>query len=329
MYRDLEKENQSGLSLEVIGGNILTVVDLFCQNVLFDRRFTLEKFDAVKKRLRDFSGKLFLADVVEAFIGMIQDEIINLQSAGPIGQVIIFGDDAMATYPLVLRLKNEGFRVLCEGSPNSLATLCQRSLPDLLIIRSKAAPEEAISIVKNLVTLGLEFSKLPTILLAESQEVAKLAPLLDLGIEDVVPNDINHELLIGKIRKLRSQREQLLKSLEQPVGARGRLSDMNLIDLTQALAPGRRTVKITVAPSEGRGDNFSMFLSKGNIVFAELGDKKGPEAVYQAMTWTDGVWSVEPCEFDSLPAPNNNASNDAILMEGAYRLDEKMKAGKL
>ena len=60
MYQDLKVDQTGILPLEVLGSNIITIVDLFCQNIPFDHDFTLEKFDAIKKRLRDFSGKLFI-----------------------------------------------------------------------------------------------------------------------------------------------------------------------------------------------------------------------------------------------------------------------------
>ena len=104
---------------------------------------------------------------------------------------------------------------------------------------------------------------------------------------------------------------------------------MNLIDLVQALAPGRRMVKITVWHAKASADKLTIFLDKGIITFAQLGNKIGAEAIYDGMTWADGVWTVEPVMLENLPVPNNALSNDAILMEGAYRLDEKMRAGKL
>ncbi len=336
MYKDLKGEYAHNLPLEILGGNILTIVDLFCENIPFDQRLTLDKFDAVKKRLRDLSGKLFLSEVVEAFISMIQEEILNIQTIGNVGQIMLYTNDPQASYPLELRLKNEGFRNITENSLEAFAELYHRSRPDIIILSLRGEPEKIIDAIDELARLGLEYKKTPTFLLVDISKSSKLAPLFEKGIEDVISNDANYDLLIVKMRKIQAHLEEEARQSIDPksannevVGARGRLSDMNLIDLTQALAPGRRTVKITVINQDSSDDKLIIYLNKGSIVFAQLNDKKGPMAIYEGMAWSDGAWVVEPITPDNIPEPNNDLSNDAILMEGAYQLDERVRAGKL
>jgi DNA-binding response OmpR family regulator len=331
MYQDLKLDQSAVLPLEVLGSNIITIVDLFCQNIPLDRDFTLEKFDAIKKRLRDFSGKLFIGEVVEAFIGMIQEEILNLQTIGYMGQIALFANEARLAYPLTLRLKNEGFRVAWESAPDKYAEICRQNNPDLMIFIMTGEPDSVINTVNNIAQSGIDFTAHPTILLADSTAVARLASLFEKGIEDVMAAELNYELLIVKIRKMQSRLEERagrMISDDKITGARGRLADMNIIDLMQALSPGRRTVRISVSP-ENAGDKLVIYLNKGVISGAELGNLKGADAVYEGMTWTSGTWVVEPVNPESLPESNNTVSNDSILMEGAYRLDEKMRAGKL
>jgi response regulator RpfG family c-di-GMP phosphodiesterase len=330
MYKDLDGGGNH--PLEVLGGNILTIVDLFWENILFDHNFTLEKFDAVKKRVRDFSGKLFLPEVVEAFIAMVQEEILNFHTNSLVGQILIYSGDTKAIYPLLLRLKNEGYKV---NSPNQQEKLLQEiksNRPDILILNIRGSADDVKAEIENIRKGGFEPKIIPTILMVEKEAIHKLAQMFESGFEDVITVDANFELLIAKIHKIQAQLEQKDRekaAVDTTTGAHGRLADMNLIDLMQALAPGRRTVKITITRIDSTDEKLIIYLDKGTISFGVLGNKTGANAIYEGMTWTDGIWAVEPITPDKLPAANNSASNDSILMEGAYRLDEKMRSGKL
>jgi hypothetical protein len=112
-------------------------------------------------------------------------------------------------------------------------------------------------------------------------------------------------------------------------GAQGRLADMNLIDLIQALGPSRRTVKMTVQSSKPEDETLTIFLELGDVIFAEYKDLKGAEAVYEGLTWADGYWKVSPVSNDQLPTPNNQLGNESILMEGCRLIDEKARSGQI
>jgi hypothetical protein len=333
MYRNLNEEQYGGLPFDVLGGNILTMVDLFCENLPSDRRLTLDLFDAFKKRLRDYTGKLFLIEVVEPFIGLIQDEILNLQTGGPVGNVMLYSEDIELSRPLELRLLSEGFSLVVEHSQDKLAELYRRGLPDILILMAKGDQEIISGFLGSLIDKRLDIKSVPTFLLVSGCEPGKLAGLFDKGIEDIIAVTANHDILMVKLHKIiaKSGRQDNQSGSNQAGGGgtKGRLADMSLIDLLQALAPGRKTAKITLGESDTAAEKLVIYLNKGNIIFAQMGNLNGAEAIYEAMTWANGVWSIEPIAESNIPKPNNQLSNDAILMEGAYRLDEKMKAGHL
>jgi hypothetical protein len=108
---------------------------------------------------------------------------------------------------------------------------------------------------------------------------------------------------------------------QHKLGSTGSLSDMNLIDLLQALGPSRRTTKITVN-SSATGEKLELYLDQGNIIFAQVEDLQGAEAIYLAMTWEEGTWTLEPIKEMDVREPNNDLSNEAILMEGCRLKDE-------
>ncbi|RKX22368.1 MAG: hypothetical protein DRP35_02060, partial [Candidatus Zixiibacteriota bacterium] len=51
----------------------------------------------------------------------------------------------------------------------------------------------------------------------------------------------------------------------------------------------------------------------------------GPEAVFKAIGWKKGVWSIEPIEAKDIPAKNIELPNETILLEGCRLFDEQNK----
>jgi DNA-binding response OmpR family regulator len=331
MYVDLEGGYDRRLPIEVLGGNILTIVDLFCDSIPHTGRLSLDKLDAIKKRLRTLIGKLFLPEVVEAFVEMLQEEILDVNTGRRMGQVMIYTEDLSLLQLLEMRLHNEGFGTVSHNSPEPFLDLYHRSEPDVVILAVPGKSEQVAAFVGRLKEDGLAFDRKPVFLLVEREAVADLTYLLERGIEDVIPVDDYLDLLVTKIRKfqVRTHQGNNGSGAIQTAGARGRLADMNLIDLIQALGPGRKTVRITIQADQPGCPTLTIYLDNGRIIQAELQNLVGAEAVYEGLTWADGSWLVEPMTADDLPEPNTQESNESLLMEGCRRLDERIKTGHL
>ena len=329
MYINLGGKYTRRLPIEALGGNILTITDLFAESIPNDERLSLDKFDAVKKKLRDLTGKLFLNEVVEAFIDMVQDEILNLNTSGRAGQVMILAEDCAAAIPLEMRLKTEGYRILTTDSVESFVELYHRSEPDMIILVSLRTPAEVVEQIEMLVEKGIGMEQTPVYLITSHESVSQLTNLLHKGIEDIVSLEDNLDLLANKIRKLRVRINDRAEKAGGAAGAHGRLSDMNLIDLIQALGPGRKTVRLTVNRKEAGGSPLTIYLDNGHISHARVDNLTGPDAVYEGLCWADGTWTVEPVTISDIPETNNQASNESILMEGCRLMDERIKSGHL
>jgi len=328
MYMTIEGKYARQLPLEILGGNILTIVSVFCDHIAPGERLSLDKLESLKKVLREKSGKIFFTEVVEAFIEMLQDEILDQHGAQPEVQVMIFAEDLLVLQPLTMRLKNEGFRTISHGDEGSVLELYRRSEPDMMILVMPGNPDRIQTFVDSLEKGGIAFDRTPTFLLTTAYSIAALTSLLERGIEDVIAMDDNLDLLFTKIKKLQTRlaRSKAGREAEdKPTGAAGRLSDMSLIDLLQALGPSRKTARITVQPPGRNSSPLIMFLDQGNIVYAELSVLTGPQAVHEGLTWHEGTWRIDPISHEQLPSPNTHESNEAILMEGCRLMDEKSR----
>jgi len=333
MYKDLKGRFTKRLPIEALGGNILTIVDLFCDSFPSNEKLSLNKFDVIKKKIRDLTGKLFLGEVVEAFIGMIQDEILQTQTNEKHSQIMIFTDEPGPLCTIEMRLKNEGFRIVSQSSVESFASLFSRSQPDIVILLIHGDKDQVTDMAGQFIAHEVDFDQVPTFLLVDGASSSELTELLDRGVEDIMALNVNLDMLITKLRKIddriQGEKEKNVEMTESPTGTRGRLTDINLIDLLQALGPARKTCQLTVTLSGSDSGKLIIYLNKGVIVHAQLGDIPGAEAVYEGIGWTYGSWLVEQITPDDLPAPNNTLPNESILMEGCRLLDEKVRGGQL
>ena len=107
MYKDLKGKYQQRLPIEVLGGNILSVVDTFCRSFPATERMSLDKLDAAQKKLRNDVGKLFLDEVVEAFVALLKDEILKQHTEQSFGQVMLFSRIENLTKTVEARLKGD------------------------------------------------------------------------------------------------------------------------------------------------------------------------------------------------------------------------------
>ena len=325
MYINLRKKYTKRLPIEVLGGNIITMVDIFCETVPGDEPISIDKFEQIKEKLHDMTGRLFLSEVVDAFIAMIQEEMLTESPDGKFGQVMIYSAETEQLATIEQRLKNEGFRPVTHEALEPFTGMFRRGQPDMMILIQDGDSEAVNKFVDQLIDKGVNFHAVPTFVLLEGEVATESTSLLEKGIEDVIPLSDNLGLLIVKMKKIRSRIEAEAANRQKlgvESGSYGNLQNMNLIDLLQALGPSRKTVKIDIAGPDGE---FVLYLDQGEIRNAIYGDKSGAEAVYEAMTWSRGSWRIEPISDRKLPDANNDQSNESILMEGCRLLDERLR----
>ncbi len=327
MYINLKKKYTKRLPIEILGGNILTIADLFCDTIPSDQQLTLDKFGLLKKKLYDMVGNLFLEEVVDAFISLLQKEMFNSRASKRFSQVFIYSNVPESTYPIETHLKKERFRTISVNSTETFVKLYTRSKPDLVVLHLLTDPDSIIATIENLSKNGIDFSTIPTLLLVDNEHINQLSSLFSTGIEDIMDYLTNHDFIILKIKKIRDRaiemNEKQRAIIKGETITKGNLKDLNLIDLLQALGPSRRTSKITIKPYDSENEHLDIFLANGNIIYAKLNELIGAEAVYSALNWNDGIWTVEVVRHDKLPEPNNEIPNESILMEGCRLIDER------
>lgn len=313
-----------GMSVAQLGANILTLADHFCENFAGQAQITLVKFEEIKARYLELTESLFLPEVANAFILTIQEECLNMELTHTQGEVIFYYHKNAPVDPFVsYHLRSKGVRSTDSTTPKDLIQICKRRTPDVILIVIADDEDDHLKIIKELGAAGVDFKHSPGILITQASLERSMDQLFQAGVHDVVDDSAGYEILAAKILTMieRNRRREQENAKNSPV-AQGKLANINLIDLIQALGPGHKTVRILLR--EGNQE-LSVYLAEGAIVHAALGDILGPAAIFEGITWLTGVFSVTLVNTESIPEPNVDLPNESILMEGCRLIDERAR----
>jgi|GEM_PF-4084829 len=325
LYSWLSKQEIVKPSLETVGASILTIMDLYSENLGVDEPLSHSGLKMLKRGLLAISDKLVLRKVNEAFLSILEEEV-KQHDDGP-AVAVIYSDRPDKFYALKTKLAAAEFEVSIPESLEAMLGVCSRRPPAVIILRLHSSPLVIIKTLQVINSGSLELGAIPTFLMVHSKAVNRLVSLLEMGIEDIVDVNCAVDILVSKIKKAHARREadQEGGSLEGGSGSHGKLSDMGLVDLIQALGNSRRTVRLTIEPESSFADPLVIYMEEGRLTNAKLGDWEGGPAICACMSWTDGKWSIEKISPSEIPSVNITVSNEAILMRACQLLDESQK----
>ncbi len=103
---------------------------------------------------------------------------------------------------------------------------------------------------------------------------------------------------------------------------KGNLTDLDIADLIQLNCQSGARAKLTA--QYGDNEMINLYFDGGEVAHAEFGSIEGEEAVYELLSWEDGVFEVE--QEVAPPTRTINLPWSALIMEGMRRLDEKRAA---
>ncbi len=224
--------------------------------------------------------------------------------------------------PHILELLREGIEPLSQISafrnPEEALTHCQRDLPDLVICDFRMPGLDGIQLVRKLKAQAGSDGVRFVVMAAKSDVDDTLKPLSDLVEEFVVKPFFVREVT-DRTKKIldRIYIEKLQRQAPAEGVMRGRLSEMNIIDLLQSLELGQKTCSLTF--SQG-GEDCRMYFSEGQIHHAESGAIVGDQAVYRVAGWSEGTFQID---FNGRSDKKTTTqSTQGLLMEALRLLDE-------
>jgi hypothetical protein len=97
----------------------------------------------------------------------------------------------------------------------------------------------------------------------------------------------------------------------------GTLRDLSLPNLVQVQCSEQNQSRVVLTRGKRQG---TLIFANGELIYAQVGDLAGEDAVYELLTWEEGDFRVD----DQVSAPERNVTApwSALLVEGLRRADE-------
>ena len=275
-----------------------------------------EHLNAIKTGLRNEAGKLAPAEIIEAYIRIIEQSEEELRDQSYY-QLFVVGEANNVVDLFATRLKHMGYHPVRIYDLEEAQHMCSRIPPTAVFVHSESFPEQVMA-CKDLFR-----SDSPVLLYAITIEhdPRRTLELFDAGFDDVFtpPHDFN--IIAARLRKSFQIKTETTPDGIKPGGFRAGFKAFSFTDLIQALGQSQKSVRIRLANSAG--DRADIYMKEGRLVHAESGKTTGEASIYEIIKWNeDGEYLVEPeSEF---PPETIKKPNEAILMEGCRLLDESL-----
>jgi hypothetical protein len=195
----------------------------------------------------------------------------------------------------------------------------------MMLIRHSGRVEEIYDLLLQLALQGVPLDQIPTLLMVDQTVLSEAMVFMKNGVEDIFSENLEPEIVVTKLSRIRNRLEekaQYRRSVLQELGTHGSLEDMGLIDLLEASRGGSRPVQISIS---GEGQQATLYLEQGKVLYAECGTDSGVDAVSKIIRWRKGVWSIDPIDASKLPPANLNRGIDSILLEACVNIDTVSK----
>jgi CheY-like chemotaxis protein len=132
---------------------------------------------------------------------------------------------------------------------------------------------------------------IPFILITPHRTVAERVHSINLGVDDYIttPFDIQEVVLRLEIiiKELETYEATVKKNRK---GFSGKLADLNLVELLQTLAIGKKSALIKV---QNENNDGMIFLRDGQLIGASLLDLSPKDALFRMFSWNEGGFRVE------------------------------------
>lgn len=324
-YQHLSQLPRHISELELLAGSILTAADIYCHNFPSPGSLSPEQMNQVKEVLLREKEKIALDDVINQLLGVIADEVSSRATRTRQSCLHILVPRGILPKMLEEALTKADFKVEYSRAVAECADALNKTKPQIMLIRHSGRMEEIYDLLLQLALQGVPLDQMPTLLMVDQTVLSEAMVFMKNGLEDIFPENLEPEIVVTKLQRIRNRLEekaQYRRSVLQELGTHGSLEDMGLVDLLEASRGGSRPVQISIS---GEGQQASLYLEQGKVLYAECGAETGIEAVSRCIGWRKGVWSIDPIDPSKLPPPNLNRGIDSILLEACVNIDNVSK----
>lgn len=276
-----------------------------------------ERMIGLRTRLREKGGRLATQELIEGYLRLISDRggVADTQADR---QVLLVGAERIDR-ALTPALGRVGREVITTDDLADAQTIAERRPPAAIVLDHEQFPTQVdkFSRVTKLGGAALLF------VLTDSTDPSLVLNLLDVGVDDVFGPPHDFDLVAARInRAIRSRSRDRAAEAAQAGQFSATFEVFGFLDLIQMLSQGLKTVRIDL--SRPQSDPAVIYMQKGRLTHAKLGDIEGERAVHEVIAWEDeGEFTVR--QETRFPDATIDYPTESVLMEGLRRLDESKR----
>jgi len=195
----------------------------------------------------------------------------------------------------------------------------EKQTPDLIVSDYRMP---GLSGLELLAKLRISFPQVAVVILASRADItgplAGSSPL----VEEFIEKPFFTDEAVTRIKRVldRITLAKATREAADSTSVRGTLAQMSVVDLLQTLDIGRKTCRLVLTRIGQRGE---MQFHDGQLVHAALGNIVGEAAVYEFVSWADGVFLID---FERTEcSPTITHSTQSVLLEALRRFDESQR----
>lgn len=238
-------------------------------------------------------------------------------------RILLVDSDVRSARRPEASLSNAGHAVTMAWSGEEALERLARDTPDLVLSETKLAGMDGYEFARQF-RKQAEWSGTSFAFLTRSNTVEDRIRALELGVEDFLTKPIFVRDLVSRVNLLLSRKApDSMPTREGSPGARTRLSgstsEVSLIDVLQTCEVSRKSAVVRVKKGSESG---CIYVRDGHVVDAEVGRRRGEEAVYRILLWHDAAFVVD---FEAVSPERettvSSPAQDKLLLESMHRAD--------
>lgn len=194
------------------------------------------------------------------------------------------------------------------------------SAPDLIVADFRMKGMDGRELVQGL-RARPETKQIPVIIIATKLDIEEELQSIAGQVEEFIVKPF-YARDLGVRAKRTLDKTFLNKKQNETGGAfRGKLSEMNIMDLFQAMEMGAKTCLLSVADPSGE-KSARIYFGEGQVYHCDMDGTGGDDVVNQVVKWQEGTFEIN---FNAPRAADSNTTTgtQGLLMEAMRLMDEE------
>ena len=297
-----------------IGARIIGVADAYFA-MTTDRpyRKALQKEKAILE-IKKNVGTQFDPEIVEKFLEIIREEP---EQASQKESVLVFELEPNVAMMLKLSPAADEMDVLHVGNHLEAFSRLSTKNPKYVIVDIEPLDPETFMKFYNIAQqMPDAANRIFLVIIPDISYLKFFAGNIENNVDYLI-KPLTIDQLLSKIRGIPLEAEQPVSGHGNR-GLTGRIEEFSLTDIIQILSLGLKTARIDVKHDATKG---TIYLFRGQLVHASVGNLRGPDAFLELMKWKKGIF----CIIHGQVTNEVNITSDTmrLLMEAASVIGEQ------